>query len=501
MRELTNDEVAEKLAKRPVEPIKAIPAGKVEQEGAEGAEGGEGRTVDRFIDEKANGQAEGWMNDALRAEVGRTSNIEHRTSNDEGGGRGPEVPATRKKKKKAAAPAVAEVRQLRAVVSGKELGKLCRQVRGACGKGATLPILRCFLIEANERQGTLWVHGTDLDVRIWGRVAAEVSGDWQVAVSGAKLCAVLEAVEGDAEVTMVVRGGYLELASGTWHAMLYGLAPEEFPPEGDADLSTTMCSMAAGTMRRALELVAPCASVDGTRYAINGVRVAVSEGGTVGMQATDGRRLGMVSVLLGGEDVAQCTLPNRFVALLRGLLDGGEDVVDMTAGWDKARKLMSVTVMNGDAVWIEGKVIDGTWPNTAQVVPDGVDAEWVELELAGFAGMIERASGWAQEKVTIQMVNRSVKMHSAAAGAGEWDEDREAITDRKQPAKFFEVALNPAYAAAVGALKCCQVEVNIKHARDGGPLHFTANEDVGEDHLHWEYVLMPMGRVEGGKVS
>jgi DNA polymerase-3 subunit beta len=143
-------------------------------------------------------------------------------------------------------------------------------------------------------------------------------------------------------------------------------------------------------------------STEETRYYLNGVYLHVAkgpDGAVLRCVATDGHRLALVDAPLpeGAGDMPGVIVPRKTVGELRKLVDTDDDTsIAVSVSETKIR-------FATPEVTLTSKVIDGTFPDYARVIPAG-NARRLEVDAAEFAQAVDRVATVSSER------SRAVKL-------------------------------------------------------------------------------------------
>ena len=101
------------------------------------------------------------------------------------------------------------------------------QVVGVVERRQTLPVLANFLIAA--RDGQLSITGTDMEVELITKTAADVQVEGDITVPARKLVDIVRMLPEDVTITGVLEGDKMTVASGRGRYTLSTLPATEFP--------------------------------------------------------------------------------------------------------------------------------------------------------------------------------------------------------------------------------------------------------------------------------
>ena len=243
------------------------------------------------------------------------------------------------------------------------------RIQAIVEKRNSMPILANALLVATKGPGQLEIAATDLEVGIRGMQDADVKTAGSLTVSARKFFEIVRELPEEMVELNSTANSYLELRCARSRFTLAGTASEEFPSLAEL-LPGRMARLQAAVLSSMIERTVYAASLDETRYNLNGVLFEVmEEPGKVRMVATDGHRLASVERIIGPEVEALTSgviIPRKALAELKRLVDE-EDADEMELGFEGnsalARKKGVTLVM---------RLIEGEFPNYRQVIPKEV---------------------------------------------------------------------------------------------------------------------------------
>ena len=264
----------------------------------------------------------------------------------------------------------------------------------------TIPILGNVLIEAEGEQVAF--RATDLDIEVVDRTRAMVVRHGASTVPAHMLHEIVRKLPDGAMVELTDDGlaGRLEVRAGRSHFSLATLPREDFPVMASAEYD---CNFAASApvLRRLFDKAKFAISTEETRYYLNGVYMHAAtgaDGPVLRCVATDGHRLARIDAALpeGAADLPGVIVPRKTVNELRKLLDDDEAQIAVSVSATKVR-------FATPEVTLTSKVIDGTFPDYARVIPVG-NARKLEVDAAEFAQAVDRVATVSSER------SRAVKL-------------------------------------------------------------------------------------------
>jgi DNA polymerase-3 subunit beta len=273
----------------------------------------------------------------------------------------------------------------------RALGRLHRIVE----RRTTIPILSNVLLSGDG--STLSLRATDLDMEATDTVPADVSEPGSTSVPAHVLNDIVKKLPDGGQVSLSVEAGEsrLHLRSGRSRFQLPSLPPGDFPSLESGDLPFAF-DLARADLRRLFEKVQASISTEETRYYLNGVylHVVTDAEGAQRMKAvaTDGHRLGLATIPApaGSEGMPGVIVPRKAVTEVLRLADDSVETIPVEVSKTKIR-------MRFGSVVVVSKLIDGTFPDYARVIPTGNDKVLV-AERAALSAAINRVSSVSVEK-------------------------------------------------------------------------------------------------------
>lgn len=264
----------------------------------------------------------------------------------------------------------------------------------------TIPILGNVLIEAEGDRVSF--RATDLDIEVVDKAPAMVRQAGSTTVNAHTLHEITRKLPDGAMVEIQDDGqsGRLEVRAGRSHFSLQTLPREDFPVLASAEYQVTF-ACPAPILRRLFDKAKFAISTEETRYYLNGVYMHAAkgaDGAVLRCVATDGHRLARIDAPLpeGAAEMPGVIVPRKTVNEMRKLLDDDEARIEVSVSETKIR-------FATPEVALTSKVIDGTFPDYARVIPMG-NAKRLEVDAAEFAQAVDRVATVSSER------SRAVKM-------------------------------------------------------------------------------------------
>lgn len=359
--------------------------------------------------------------------------------------------------------------------------KAVSQAQSVVERRNTIPILANVLIEAEGE--TVSFRATDLDIEVVDRAAAQVERAGATTVSAVTLHEIVRKLPDGALVRLADDGasGRLTVEAGRSNFTLATLPKEDFPVMANTEYSSNFTANAP-VLRRLFDKSKFAISTEETRYYLNGVymHVATGEGGKVlRCVATDGHRLARIDADLpaGAETMPGVIVPRKTVGELRKLLDDDEAQIAVSVSETKVR-------FATPSITLTSKVIDGTFPDYARVIPVG-NPRKLEVDAGDFARAVDRVATVSSER------SRAVKLSL--------DEDRLVLSVNAPDSGAAEEELSVAYSderLEIGFNAKYLLEIASQVDRENAVFMFNSSGDPtlmreGSD-ASAVYVVMPM---------
>ncbi len=359
----------------------------------------------------------------------------------------------------------------------KSLGHVHRVVE----RRTTLPILSNVLISAGP--GGIDLRATDLDLAVTEKTAADVAQKGATTLPAHTLFDIVRKLPDGAQVSLDASGenGQLLLRSGRSRFTLQSLPDSDFPDITTGEMSHKF-TIPAKDLSALISKTQFAISNEETRYYLNGIFLhTVDVGGEAMLRAvaTDGHRLARVELPApkGSTGMPGVIVPRKAVAEVQKLI---EDTQTEVAVELSATKIM----FNFGDVVLTSKLIDGTFPDYARVIPAGNDKRLV-VERSDFRRAVDRVSTISAERgraVKLAIAEGKLTLSVTNPDAGSAVEELEVDYD----AAPIDIGFNARYLLDIADQLDSDTAL-FKLADPGSP---TVIQD--RDGAAALYVLMPM---------
>jgi DNA polymerase-3 subunit beta len=351
-------------------------------------------------------------------------------------------------------------------------------VQNVVGSRTTLPILSNILLRAVE--GRLHLTATDLDVTITCGVPANVAIEGSVTLPGKKLFGIIrELVVSEIEVEVDDKA-VATVRSGASFFKINGLSAEEYPPIPQFKQSRAV-TLPQDKLKAMLKRTSFAVSTDESRYVLNGIFFSLKEH-KLTLVATDGRRLAMSDeeAEIPAESQGEFIVPTKAINELTRLLSAGQ--VELKFSENQVGFTLTPATEGGLGVYIISKLVDGSYPNYRQVIPQEC-IERVTIPREELLQSLRRAEIMTSDKSNSVKLTFNRNQLSINANTPEVGESRETMA-LTYKGKDMSIAFNPGY--LMDPLKALDVdEVYFELIDELSPGVLKSNEP-------FLYVIMPM---------
>jgi DNA polymerase-3 subunit beta len=370
---------------------------------------------------------------------------------------------------------------MKVTVERTELLKSLGHVHRVVERRNTIPILANVLIKADK--GRLSLKATDLDLEVIDSVAAEVSPGGATTVPAHMFYEIVRKLPEGAQIVLEGSGdrAVLSLRAGRSRFTLQTLPESDFPDLAAGEM-THLFKLAAADLKRLIDKTQFAISTEETRYYLNGIYLHTAEtakAATLRAVATDGHRLAQVELPLppGAAGMPGIIVPRKTVGEVQRLIETREGEVGIELSGGKIR--FSI----GDVV-LTSKLIDGTFPDYARVIPANNDKSLI-VDKKDFEAAVDRGSTVSSERgraVKLSISSGRLVLSVTNPDSGSATEELEV----KYESDPLDIGFNSRYLLDIAAQIEGEVAV-LKLADPGSPTLIQDKDAKGA-----LYVLMPM---------
>ncbi|NBC20306.1 MAG: DNA polymerase III subunit beta [Alphaproteobacteria bacterium] len=370
---------------------------------------------------------------------------------------------------------------MKLTIERSDLLNALSHVQNVVERRNTIPILSNVLMAAENGQLTLTA--TDLDIEAVDSAPARIEREGAVTAPAGTLFDVIRKLPSGADVELELQpeNERLAIRAGRSDFALPTLPASDFQTMA-GDVGATRFELDAGELRRLIDKTRFAISTEETRYYLNGVYLHAAdgqEGRVLRTVATDGHRLALAEMALpeGADGLEGVIIPRKAIAEARRLIDSASEPVSLEVSDTK------IVVRSGNAI-LTAKLIDGSFPDYARVIPQGNDKK-LSIDNKAFEAAVDRVATVSAErsrsvKLSLEEGRLVLAVSHAETGAGQ--EEIEADYSSEP----MEIGFNAKYLLDISG----QIE--------GSEAEFLFNDPASPalvldpDDAHAQYVLMPL---------
>jgi len=292
---------------------------------------------------------------------------------------------------------------MKVTVERAELLKSLSHMHRVVERRNTIPILANVLVRAER--AALHLKATDLDLEIVEKISAEVDPPGATTVPAHMFYEIVRKLPEGAQVLLEAAGDrpVLAIRAGRSRFTLQTLPESDFPDLAAGEMANKF-KLAAEDLKRLIDKTQFAISTEETRYYLNGIylHAIAADQAAIRAVATDGHRLAQFDLPLpsGAAGMPGVIVPRKTVGEVQRLLEDGKTEVDVELSQAKIRFTI------GDVV-VTSKLIDGTFPDYARVIPLG-NSRTLAADKKDFAAAVDRVSTVSSER------GRAVKLSLAS---------------------------------------------------------------------------------------
>ena len=349
---------------------------------------------------------------------------------------------------------------------------------------STLPITQNIFLSAEQSQLKLAATNLEMATTCW--VGAKVEEEGSITMPARLLIDFVSSLPNDLiEITLPSGGHTVELKSGRFQAHINGIDAQDFPPipQVTDGIGT---SIEAGALREGITQVAFAAAVEESRPVLAGIN-AEFEGTDLSLASADGFRLAVHKVALPSpvEEKVTVIIPARTLTELNRLLVDQEEPVEMLINQQKSQALFRLK-----DVEVVSQLIQGSFPNYSQVIPQGYTTRAV-VDIGEFLRISRMSSVFARDGSGIvrlvitpgaELTPGKVAASAQAEEIGGNVSEIDALVDGEEA----KIAFNVKYLSEVlSILRQSQVALEVTTPSSPGVIR-----PIGVDN--YVHVIMPM---------
>jgi len=362
----------------------------------------------------------------------------------------------------------AEGQQVRIRAERDDLADVLARAGRAVGTRSPLPILQGLLCEVAG--DTLTVTGTDNEITVRTFLEVEVTEEGKTVIP-AKLAAEAVRKLPPGAVTLAANDGEVEITGGGPRFNLREMLVDDFPKITDAEVDQSI-DVEGAPLIAALSQVGTAASTDDARPTLTGV-LFESDDERLRLVATDSYRLAVRDVV-GVKTEGLHLVPYRALREIGRIV--GTGTLTMAFGEREAS-------FSSDRGKLTVRIIDATFPNYRQLLPEGHSNRLV-VEKEALVDAIGRAALVAEDHIPVRLAMHAggVELSVIRQEVGEATE----LLEGEYTGDDMTIAFNTRYLMdGVNAVQDEKVVIETSDPLKPGLL-------LGSDSRDFQYLLMPV---------
>ena len=271
-------------------------------------------------------------------------------------------------------------------------------VQRAVATRTTLPITQNVLLSTDNSR--LKLAATNLEIAISTWIGAQVEEEGSITIPARLLTEFVNSLPVERiDITMNPQPLGLDLECARFEAHINGRDADDFPPIPTVE-SGVIGKISSSVLKDAITHVAFAAATEESRPVLTGIKVDL-KGDSFTFVAADGFRLAVYEGKLAeavSEDVS-FIMPARAFQEVNRLIGTDDTTIEFTVTPSKSQALFRL-----DNVELVSQLIQGTFPNYSQLIPEGHDTRAV-VDQTAFLSATRTASIFARDGSGIVRLN------------------------------------------------------------------------------------------------
>ena len=284
-------------------------------------------------------------------------------------------------------------------------------VQRAVATRTTLPITQNVLIATDNSR--LKLAATNLDIAISTWIGAQIEEEGTITIPARMLSEFVNSLPAERiDIALDDQTSGLDLKCARVQAHINGQDADDFPAIPSVT-EGVIVRVAPDVLRDAINRVAFAAATEDSRPVLTGIKVEIS-GDSFTFAAADGFRLavyeGKLSEPIADAESLEFIIPARALLEVNRLIGGQSDPVEFTVTQQKSQAMFRM-----DNVELVSQLIQGTFPNYKQLVPESYDTRAV-VNQGAFLQATRTASIFARDGSGIVRLNVTTDDDEQAIG-------------------------------------------------------------------------------------
>ena len=346
-------------------------------------------------------------------------------------------------------------------------------------KNATLPVLKCVLLEA--KGSSLLVRSTNLDIGLEITLPVKIDQEGSVAIPGNILASFASQLTGEKAVVLEVKEGNLHVKSSKNSTVIKAYSAEDYPtiPKVDTDTSKTF-KISATAFVSGLKAAWYSSATSTIKPELSSVRVYPLDGQLV-FVATDGFRLAEKRIQVKSlPDFTHILIPVKNAAEIIRIFDGIDEDIDIYIDENQ------IALISKD-IYLVSRTIEGNFPDYKAIIPKEFVTEAIVLK-QDLANALKISTIFSDSffhiKFLIDPADKKIQITTKNNDVGESSTDLQGtLTGEKIDINFNYRYINDAMVSLASD------SLNFSFSGSNKPLVIKA---VGDSSF--TYLVMPMNR-------
>ena len=263
-------------------------------------------------------------------------------------------------------------------------------VQRAVATRTTLPITQNVLLSTDNSR--LKLAATNLEIAISTWIGAQVEEEGSITIPARLLTEFVNSLPAERiDISQNPQPLGLDLQCARFEAHINGQDADDFPPIPTVETGV-IGKVSSDVLKEAITHVAFAAATEESRPVLTGIKVDLN-GDDFTFAAADGFRLAVYNGKLAepvSEDVS-FIMPARAFQEVNRLIGGEDTTIEFTVTPSKSQALFRL-----ENVEIVSQLIQGTFPNYSQLIPDGHDTRAI-VDQTAFLSATRTASIFARD--------------------------------------------------------------------------------------------------------
>ncbi len=228
-------------------------------------------------------------------------------------------------------------------------------------KNATLPVLKCVLLEAKD--GSLFIRSTNLDIGLEIKIPVDVQEEGSVAVPGNILASFLSQLSNEKSVSLEVKESNLYVKTSKNSTVVKSFPVDDYPsiPKVDTDSSKSL-KIDARAFISGLKAVWYSSATSSIKPELSSVRVYPFENNLV-FVATDGFRLAEKKIKAKDlPDFKHILIPFKNASEVIRIFDDTEGEIEILIDENQIALILQ-------GIYMVSRTIEGNFPDYKAIIP------------------------------------------------------------------------------------------------------------------------------------